>query len=435
MMTRARNSLRNRSERHRALTIALIAVALLGGHFTATSQLSVQAQIRPRTEIRRGYRSVAPAGSRPAVFTSQRTRLVLLYRSSRYRLGLALQDVRVWGDEEQLKDVPSAALHEAWAEIDFTPHLSLKFGRQELVYDDHRLLGNVGWTQQARSHDAAVLKYHRDHWKAHLGVAFNNDQEKLLRSPYLLNNYRSLFYVWLHTESKKRSSLSWLAVADGFQVSNPVRDAIVYRYTFGPYATIQANPFDLTASFYYQTGKTPAEERIQAYFFAIQAGLKFTPVSFRTGLDFLSGTKPNASRFNTFNTLYATNHKFYGTMDYFLNIPVDTRKGGLVDLWGQLKWPVNPRSTVSLDYHWFRLARKINSPTNPSHLLNKSLASELDTAFLYRISPEVSVRVGFSTIFPTASLETIRGGDRNTFQYWGWFMIQVSAPLVPGTGT
>ena len=66
--------------------------------------------------------------------------------------------MRVWGDEEQLQNIASVSAHEAWWEIDFNQCLSLKFGRQELVYDDHRLLGNVGCVHQARSHDA-VLSY------------------------------------------------------------------------------------------------------------------------------------------------------------------------------------------------------------------------------------------------------------------------------------
>src|SRR5437867_7952021 len=39
------------------------------------------------------------------------------------------------------------------------PGLSLKVGRQEIMYGDHRLFGNFGWSQVGNSFDAAKLMY------------------------------------------------------------------------------------------------------------------------------------------------------------------------------------------------------------------------------------------------------------------------------------
>jgi hypothetical protein len=48
-----------------------------------------------------------------AFFISQRSRLNLDFKQEQVLMKFSLQDVRVWGDEIQLKDVPSAAIHEA----------------------------------------------------------------------------------------------------------------------------------------------------------------------------------------------------------------------------------------------------------------------------------------------------------------------------------
>jgi len=55
------------------------------------------------------------------------------------------------------------------------------------------------------------------------------------------------------------------------------------------------------------------------------------------GVDYLSGDDgEDETKYKVFNTLYATNHKFYGFMDYFLNLPVHTYGKGLMDMHGKL---------------------------------------------------------------------------------------------------
>ncbi|MFQ5448605.1 MAG: alginate export family protein, partial [Saprospiraceae bacterium] len=157
-------------------------------HFWLQAQFTLSAELRPRVEIRHGYKTLANTASETAGFISQRSRLNFEYARKKYEIKLSLQDVRVWGDEPHLKDVPSSVLHEAWGELHFNDKLSLRAGRQELVYDDHRLFGNVNWTQQARSHDAAVLKLENNGWKAHFGAAYNNMGESLFKTSYTLNN-------------------------------------------------------------------------------------------------------------------------------------------------------------------------------------------------------------------------------------------------------
>jgi hypothetical protein len=78
---------------------------------------------------------------------------------------VAVQDVRVWGQDASTNNrITNSALnglmlHEAWAEISLLDtnktklgkEFALKIGRQELLYDDSRLLGNLDWLQQAQA--------------------------------------------------------------------------------------------------------------------------------------------------------------------------------------------------------------------------------------------------------------------------------------------
>jgi hypothetical protein len=70
---------------------------LLGKPFNGHAQFSLMGQLRTRTEVRNGLGNLVPKGSKPAVFTSQRTRLAFAYKWDRVTFGATVQDVRVWG--------------------------------------------------------------------------------------------------------------------------------------------------------------------------------------------------------------------------------------------------------------------------------------------------------------------------------------------------
>ena len=165
--------------------------SLLSSHF-ASAQFSLTAQLRTRTEVRNGLGNLVLKGSKSGVFTSQRTRLSFGYKWNRLLLGVVIQDVRVWGQDASSisnADGNKLMLHEGWAEIIFTnksdtslkcklvDFMSLKIGRQELLYDDVRLLGNLDWLQQARRHDMALLKTNHKGLQVDLGFAYNQNSD------------------------------------------------------------------------------------------------------------------------------------------------------------------------------------------------------------------------------------------------------------------
>ncbi|MFC5409920.1 alginate export family protein [Larkinella bovis] len=156
------------------------------------AQVSLVGQLRTRTERRDGYGNLTPKDSRPSVFTSQRTRLSVGYQWDRVTFNVAVQDVRVWGQDASTinaADGNRLMLHEAWAELvlinsadstlKFKPiqNVSLKLGRQELVYDDVRLLGNLDWLQQGRRFDVALLKARHHGWAIDLGAGFKQNSD------------------------------------------------------------------------------------------------------------------------------------------------------------------------------------------------------------------------------------------------------------------
>lgn len=398
----------------------------------AAAQLRLSAQLRPRAEFRRGYRSLAPEQStRPAFFVSQRSRLNMQYKHDFVDLYGQFQDIRIWGDEGQLQDVSSMALHQFWGKIHFSDQLHLKVGRQELVYDDHRLLGNVGWVQQARSHDAAVAQFRKNGWKVDAGGAFNQTSESLFDTEYSLNNYKALSFLWAGKSFGENTRGSVIGVGDGFEALDSADNATYFRYTYGLNVHHTPSPWGLHGTFYHQSGKDRSGTAKNAWMAAARASYDFGTAGIILGVDYISGNDPNKKTDvnNTFHTLYATNHKFYGLMDYFLNVPGDTRNGGLQDIYAKASYNVSDKVKAQLHYHHFSLANAVPDPSAPGELTSKYLGGELDAVIAHKINAFSTLKAGYSVMLPDKNMENLTGGNSNAYAHWGWVMLDIKPVL------
>lgn len=404
----------------------IILLMVFAAQSEATAQLLLSGEIRPRLELRRGYRTLASDTSQTALFVSQRSRLNLDFNHEKFRLYLAIQDVRTWGDVGQLQNVPSQALHQGWGELMLGKSLSVKLGRQEIIHDDHRLMGNVAWVQQARSHDAAILKFEKDGWKVHAAGAYNNERPLLFNERYGLINYRVLSYLYINKKANDKFTFSIAGYIDGLQSTDTTVNKINLRFTPGARLVFNTNGLTLNGTFYYQLGKHITNKNISAFLFAINAFYKINAFTVGAGIDYISGTDAldaGNTKVNSFHTLFATNHKFYGYMDYFLVIPIDTKGGGLVNPYLKTKLKTSEKSAIALDIHYFMLASNVANPSDATQAIDKALGTEIDLAFNYNIHKMVNLKAGYSTMFATSSMEVLKGGDSGQFQQWGWIMI------------
>lgn len=395
------------------------------------AQASLTGEFRPRTEFRDGYRLLNTSESDPAFFTSQRTRLNFMYQGSTYLFKISGQDVRTWGEVNQLDDAANVNIHEAWAQLSLPEGFDVKLGRQELVYNDHRLLGSVNWVQQARSHDALLLKYQdaSSTFKVDLGAAYNQERENLQGNSYTLGNYKVLSYLWMEKEFEA-VDISGLLLTDGFEVSP---GNVKYRYTYGTHLNIRpAEKLNASGTFYLQNGDDAARNNISAFMASAKLSYKINPIIISGGIDYLSGGKAGDSNpaQGAFNTLYATNHKFYGAMDYFLNIPSDTRNGGLQDIYASLNYPASEKSSVGVTYHHFSLANRISDPADNTQTLDRSLASEVDVTLSYKFAEDVRFQLGYSVLFNDSSLERLQLREANGMQHWVWGMLVISPKIL-----
>lgn len=397
----------------------LLAVLFMSNEIFA--QLDFSGEFRPRTELRDGYKTLPTIDDKAAFFTSQRTRLNLYYKNDDFKVGFSLQDVRTWGDTKQLNTTDNHIfIHEAWGQYFFAKEFSIKMGRQELIYDDHRIFGSVNWAQQARSHDVAVFKYYENTLKLDAGFAFNQDKENLFGTNYTVNggkNYKAFQYLWLHNDFNN-FGVSLLFLNNGMQAV----ENVLYSQTYGLRLTYKLDGLSLATAYYGQGGKNANDVDLSANYFSAEAMYKVEGgFTFGAGFEHLSGNDydmiGNTTEDKAFTPLYGTNHKFNGHMDYFY---VGNHVGnvGLNDLYLSLKYAMK-KFSMNLTTHLFSSDGVIMDGATE---MEKNLGTEIDFSLGYKFNKFVSFNFGYSHLFATDSMEMLKGGSKDEGSDWAWAM-------------
>lgn len=393
-------------------------------------EFTLKAQLRSRAEYRNGVLFPRSEGDLPSSFISNRARISMGYASKFLSMGISGQNVSVWGSRPQIENKGDFTLNEAWAKLTHENWFA-QIGRQQLAYDDDRILGTLDWNQSGRWHDVLKLGYENAANKLHLILGYNNSAETIHNGQYFsgAQPYKRMQTLWYQYSNRNNFNVSFIALNLGFETGTPptaTDDAIAktsYMQTGGTNISYKIDAFNLFGTFYYQTGKNKAEKDVAAYMFAIKGNYAFNPVvSLAAGVDYLSG-QGNSDKHTAFDPLYGTHHKFYGSMDYFYASAYPNY--GLFDKYVSLiVKPVN-KLTLDLTYHHFSSEKDIVVEESKK----KVLGSEIDFMFTYAFLPYVTLQGGYSTMFGTDAFSVAKGGNHKRWQDWGWLSLNIN-PLI-----
>lgn len=423
---------------------------------SAKAQLTVTGQFRERTEARGGQGTLIKEDQKGALFTSQRTRLNVGFAGYRYKVYASLQDVRVWGqDASTINRTTTEAnngilLHEAWGEIMLIDTLStiqnfsLKIGRQEISYDDQKVLGGLDWLQQARRHDAIVLKYANKGWVADFGLAYNQRSEQAAGTLYnglptgyaagtngIQHSYKSFQYGYIGRKFFF-GDLSFLFFKDDFAkfTGTPAAPTFIQgvnsRTTTGIYYNVNpTRKLNLNGSFYYQGGHDKLGTTISSKLGSITATYQVNRKLFvGPGVDYLSGTDGTtvATQNNQFDPLYGTPHKFWGTMDFFY-VASPFGKQGLLNYFVKAKYLASDKLTLLLDVHGFESAAKLAGNLTPY------LGTEVDLTVKYNFTKVINIEGGYSIMKATNTMASSAVKNVTTPKLtaqWAYVMLKIS---------
>jgi hypothetical protein len=221
----------------------------------------------------------------------------------------------------------------------------------------------------------------------------------------------------------------------GMEAGNPDKTDVKNLQTFGTNISYQQAGFQFYGTFYMQTGKTIANKSIAAFMGAINASYSINPAwKVMVASDYLSGDRYE-NKYKAFNTLFGTNHKFYGTMDYFYASPfLYGLNPGLWDNQLGVSCKTSTKTTLALNYHHFQttkdLPQKDGAGTDRNiEVYKRSLGSELDFQFTWNVMKYVTITGGYSTMFGSNSMEAVKGGDPSKWQDWGWISININPKI------
>ena len=155
-------------------------------------------------------------------------------------------------------------------------------------------------------------------------------------------------------------------------------------------------------------------------------------LSARAGYDYLSGDEDFAvpgqgmigltrhEVVNGFSSLYGSNHKFYGAMDFFyVSTYVSGFTPGLQNLYAGATFKPVEKLSVDAAYHYFSTAVQVKD-----HL--RALGHEVELTASWRFSKDVSLSAGYSFMQGTETMSALKRTADNNRLHWGWVMLLVT---------
>ncbi len=437
------------------------AILILISAGASYAQFSLEGQLRPRTELRNGFKKPILPGQEPAVFTEQRTRLVAGYKAEKFAFKFSIQDVRIWGETGQInKSDQLLSAHEAYGDYYASKNSTFRIGRQEVIYDGHRLFGSLDWAAQGRSLDALRYLYKDEKGNQFdLMAAWNQagygdgspEPAKLVGNAYAITtgggtNTR-IFNLALpkaqlmayYKKTFKSGDIAFMVLDDIYDV-DATSGENYSNVTLGFTPNFTTGKLKLGGQFYYTggaAGKTATDdsyETIDLSGYMLNAYIQHTGIAGKPllGVDYLSGDdESTGDKVEGWAPKYGTNHKFYGFMDYFYvgngHGGADAKSAGLLDIYLKTAFKLGEKSTLVGHLHYFASAEaRTNATTGESY--DGYLGTELDLVFNYALAKGVKLSAGYSQLFGISdTMKQLKFGDPTTeignMQSWGWLMI------------
>lgn len=349
---------------------------------------------------------------------SHRARLgVSAANKSGAKVVVRVQDVRVWGEETdaagggtQSNGAMGLDLHEAYAVIPLGMEgLALQAGRQEISLDNHRLVGNADWTMRARRFDAARVRYNLAPLDVSVFGAMLTERENADADGHVLGSLGDIYFGGLHGKytlgEMAKVSLMYLARKN----DSALATANELRQTAGLFAEGKVAGVSWTAEGYGQFGHVGAAD-LMATLIGVRAAYTVDlPQKPTVGLlfDDVSGDGNVA---HAFDTLYATNHKFYGEMDFFLAFGKHTLNRGLRDIGATLSAVPVPGLTVGADFHIFATHALAGDALTAAKDVQPAtdLGKEVDVRAIWKLRPGNNLHLLYGMFMPGDGMRSIK---------------------------
>ncbi len=280
--------------------------------------------------------------------------------------------------------------------------LTLRVGRQGLIYGAQRLIGPLDWANVMRTFEGAKLIYKTPQnqldlfWVRPVIVEkeeFNNgDGNASFAGAY---DTLALPEFLEHSNSKLESY--FLALNRSGDPSTPTDSD---TYTAGARFTTNPKPWDLDVEADWQFGNLDGDA-IAAYSLAVEGGYTFDQLMFSPrpflGFDIASGSADGTERFNQ---LFPTGHPFFGYIDV-------VGRQNIIDIHPGVMLRFTPTVTLRAEDHTFWRQSIDDGLYNSSGALLRAdtgsdaayIGNEIDLLLNWQLDRHLNVTLGYSHFF------------------------------------
>ncbi|UJS16322.1 MAG: alginate export family protein [Candidatus Jettenia sp.] len=436
-------------------------------------------QIRTRAEYANGFYQVPtsnatlPGGTGPATTRNRSVDDDYILNQTRLwadadvnehlRVFIQLQDARTFGaegttvgfahayDENTILDI-----HQGYFDLKklFDLPLTVRVGRQEIIWGDHRVIGNFVWSNVGRTFDggrfmwdtdaihaeAFAAKVDEDGWTtAETDNDGNSDENIYAAQLGFKKLIPGALLELMYIQKNDQDSVTNSATATGFDPVGASDDVVIHDFGIRIDGKVPGlDAIDYTVESHFQGGEYGTQDQ-EAWALAARVGYTFKelPWTPRIGVeyDYASGDDdPADNDHETFDNLYPTNHwqGNYGFIDLI-------SWQNIHDFRGNIKVVPTNKLTVQVDYHYFLLDEEedgwyfanglLATGTRPggvggSYASNDdNLAQEIDLTVSYDLYKNVKILAGYSFFRPEDWIED-EIDDIDT--HWGYLQTTVT---------
>lgn len=375
------------------------------------------------------------------------------------RVFIQIQDARTFGAEGTTVGFANVYnensildIHQGYFDIRklFDLPLTVRVGRQEIIWGDHRVIGNFVWSNVGRTFDGGRFMWDTDaiHAEAFAAKVNEGGWSSLGEDPDG-NSDENIYAAQIGFKKLIPGALLELMYIQKNQQNNNVNSATATGFDpVGASAPVVIHDFGIRID-----GKVPSIDAIdytfeghgqvgdygtlnqRAWAVAARAGYTFKEIAWtpRFGLeyDFASGdSDPNDGDHNTFDNLYPTNHwqNNYGAIDLI-------SWQNMHDARANIKVVPTSKMTAQVDYHYFWLNQTsdgwylsgavpaVARPAGGFASDNNNLAQEVDLTVSYSLYKNVQILAGYSFFSPE---DWIKDTISDTDTQWGYIQTTVT---------
>jgi hypothetical protein len=330
--------------------------------------------------------------------------------------------------ERRVTDTDDLDLQNGFIDLKLPIHddaaLTLRGGRQELLFGRQRLVSPLDWTNTRRTFDGVAGIADIGDWTA---TAFWGQLVQVDKYEFNEGDAQTqLFGIYANgviPQTTIQTDLYWLGLQRGEDVTFNGTTGHERRHTLGGrlYGKVADTGFDYDLEGAWQTGDI-GDDSIDAFMVASQFGYTFADVQATPrlflGIDYASGDNAAGGDVETFNQLFPLAHAYLGYIDQI-------GRQNIIDLSTGLTVKPTQQLTLEVQGHLFWRADTSDALYNAGGAAyraggsgtSREVGAEIDLLAKYALNSHVDLLMGYSHFFAGAFIEQTGPSDDIDFVY------------------